>query len=69
MAFAETLVGGAGDEKGIQLVLKAIKRYGMSIGKQANKRAIEQGLDNEPEDYEEDLPFYGMHDSTENIVE
>ncbi|HOB10217.1 MAG: hypothetical protein RJR25_02660 [Acetomicrobium sp.] len=41
----------------------------MSIGKQANKRAIEQGLDNEPEDYEEDLPFYGMHDSTENIVE
>ena len=41
----------------------------MSIGKQANKRAIEQGLDNEPEDYEEDLPFYGMRDSTENIVE
>ncbi len=68
LAFAETLVEELGEEKGTQLVLKAIKRYGMDIGNQAKERAREFGLDNKPENYKEDLPFYGMHESTENIV-
>ena len=39
LAFSRTLVDELGEEKGRELVLKAIKNYGIRVGKRAQKRA------------------------------
>ena len=63
LSFSKTLVDEFGEEKGRKLVLKAIKDYGIVIGKGAKERAVNRGLDNSPNHYSGDLPAYGMHDS------
>lgn len=67
LSFARTLVEELGEEKGRQLVLKAIKDYGRRIGEKAKENAAAQGLDDNPANYKEDLPLYGMHDRTETV--
>jgi hypothetical protein len=67
LSFARTLVDELGERKGKQLVLKAIKDYGTRIGEEVKANVIAQGLDNNPANYEEDLPLYGMHDRIEEI--
>ncbi|MGI6775435.1 hypothetical protein [Acetomicrobium sp.] len=67
LAFAKTLVAEFGEEKGKQLVLKAIKQYGISIGEEVKAKANALGLSLEPENYIEDLPHYGMHESMEKL--
>lgn len=67
LAYAKTLVEELGEEKGIELVLKAIKQYGISIGEEAKARANALGRSLEPENYVEDLPQYGMHESMEKV--
>ena len=67
LSFAKTLVEELGEEKGKELVLKAIKDYGTRIGEEAKASVIAQGLNNEPANYKEDLPLYGMHDGIEEI--
>ena len=66
LAFSRTLVDELGEEKGRELVLKAIKNYGIRVGKRAQKRAQDGGLDNSPGNYKGDLPAYGMHDKVES---
>jgi len=65
LSFAKTLVEELGEKKGKQLVLKAIKDYGTRIGEEIKATVTNQGLDNSPMNYKEDLPLYGMHDRSE----
>ncbi len=67
LSFAKTLVDELGEEKGKQLILKAIKDYGVRIGEEAKSNAASQGLDNNPANFKDDLPSYGMHDRSERV--
>ena len=67
LSFAEIMVKELGEEKGKELVLKAIKNYAGKIGKQVKAKITAQGLDNTVANYQEDLPLYGMHGSTESV--
>lgn len=67
LSYAKTLVEELGEEKGRQLIMRAIKDYGTRIGEQVNASVTAQGLQNEPVNYKEDLPFYGMHDKIEVV--
>jgi len=65
ISYARTLVNELGDKKGKQLVLKAIKDYGTRTGEKAKAVAAAQGLDNNPANFKDDLPLYGMHTGRE----
>jgi len=67
LSFAKTLVNELGERKGKELVLKAIKDYSTRIGEQVKANVTARGLDNDPENYEGDLPSYGMHQGTESV--
>ena len=67
LSFAKTLVNELGERKGKELILKAIKDYATRIGEQAKANVAAQGLDNNPANYQGDLPLYGMHDSMESV--
>ena len=66
LSFAKTIVEELGEQKGKELVLKAIKDYGIGIGETAKKKANDSGLDNSPGHYKGNLPAYGMHDKILN---
>ena len=68
LSFAKTLVEELGEEKGKQVILKAIKDYGTRIGEQVRANVSARGLDNSPANYKEDIPVYGMHDRIEEIT-
>ncbi|MFC1955289.1 L-2-amino-thiazoline-4-carboxylic acid hydrolase [Chloroflexota bacterium] len=63
--FTKTLVEELGEQKGKHLALKAIKDYGIRVGKEVKAKADAQGLSNDPANYKEDLPLYGMHQKIE----
>lgn len=67
LSFAKTLVKELGEKKGRELILKSIKDYGIRIGKQVKNNVTARGLDNNPANYKEDLPLYGMHDGIEEV--
>ena len=69
IAFARTLVNELGEKKGKELILKAIKDYGIRIGGKAKANAAAQGLDNSLANMKGDLPLYGMHERTGEAVE
>ncbi len=63
--FARTLSDELGDERAREIILKAIKDYSIQVGRQVKARVVAQGKGNSPENYDGDLPSYGMHDTTE----
>jgi len=67
LSFAKTLISELGEKRGKQLILKAIKDYGTRIGEEVKANVTAQGLPNDPANYKEDLPLYGMHDYIEEI--
>ena len=67
LVYAKTIMNELGEKEGRKLVLKVIKEYGRKIGLEAQKRVQKQGKENLPENYIEDLPFYGMYEKTEEI--
>jgi hypothetical protein len=69
LAFARTIVDELGDEKGKQLVLRAIKDYARRVGDGARRAVVAQGLEPVPENYGKaaDLPLYGMHEAKERV--
>jgi len=67
LAYAKTIINELGDIEGRKLVLKAIKEYGRRIGVNVREKVTQQGKKNLPENYIEDLPFYGMHEKVEEI--
>lgn len=66
--FAETLISELGENEGRRLILKAIDGYGSHIGRDARKRARDQGLAREPENFQDDLPMMAW-EAEEIIVE
>ena len=57
--YAKTLVEEFGEEKGRELILKAIRSYGEEVGKGVRETARAKGLEPLPENYQEDLPSLG----------
>jgi len=64
--FAKTLIDEFGEEKGSQLIRRAIDVYGAHIGKDARRKADERGLPPTPEHFESDLPMLAW--KTEMVV-
>jgi hypothetical protein len=69
LSYAKTLVDEFGEARGRELILKAIKDYGIRIGSKAKQEVTAQGLDNIPANFWEDLPRYGMHEQRGEVVE
>jgi hypothetical protein len=67
LSFARTLVDELGEEKGKELILKAIKDYGSRIGEEAKEGAKARGFDNDPKYFSSNLPAYGMHDKEVDV--
>jgi hypothetical protein len=67
LSYAETLVNELGEKKGKELILKSIKDYGTRVGEKVKSRVAASGLNNNPLNYIEDLPLYGMSDSYESV--
>jgi hypothetical protein len=67
LAFAETIVKELGEEAGRELIVKAIRRYGVMIGRKARRDAVVRHLPLTPGTYEtvpgEGLPAFGTHSS------
>lgn len=61
MSFAKTLTNELGEDRGKQLLMKAIKDYGSEIGRRVKVDSSSRGLENRPSNYQEDIPSYGMH--------
>ena len=57
--FAETLVDELGEEKGKELIAKAIERYGKETGEKVKEEVINQGKERTVTNYLSDLPEYG----------
>lgn len=67
LSYAETLVHELGEKKGKELILKAIKAYGTRVGEEVKACVATSGLNNDPANYIEDLPLYGMNDGFESV--
>ncbi|MFC2099965.1 L-2-amino-thiazoline-4-carboxylic acid hydrolase [Candidatus Bipolaricaulota bacterium] len=71
LAFAKTLVAEFGEERGMELIVKAIKAYGTRVGEEAREAVLAQGLELTPENFSggaaRGLPKFGMHTGRENI--
>jgi len=65
LSYAKILVDELGEKKGKELVLKAIKDYGIRVGERVKANVTAQGLENIPANYRGDVPLYGMHDAKE----
>ena len=57
--YAKTLIEELGEEKGMELVLKAIHSYGEEVGRKVREETLAKGLDLLVENYQEDLPSLG----------
>ncbi len=64
--FCETLVDEFGEERGKELIRKAVDAYGTRIGQEARKKAQEKGLALTPENFESDLPDEAWR--TESVI-
>ena len=57
--YAKTLMGELGEDRGKELVLKAIQSYGEEVGRKVREETLAKGLDLLVENYQEDLPSLG----------
>ena len=64
--FCETLTDELGEQRGQDLIRKAVDAYGDHIGKEAGNTTREKGLPLTPENYESDLPDIAWE--TETVV-
>lgn len=71
LSYAKTLVEELGEEKGRELIAKAIKDYGIRIGEKTRKEVLDQGLEPTPENFSAGkslrIPKFGMHDRIETV--
>jgi nitroreductase len=64
--FSRTLVDEFGEERGLELIRKAIKAYGDHVGKDAREKALKKGLSLTPENFASDLPDLAWE--TETVI-
>lgn len=66
LSYAKTLIEELGEEKGTELIMKAIKDYGIRIGERTRKEVLDQGLEASPENFARGehfrVPRFGMHE-------
>lgn len=67
LSFAKILVDELGEKKGKELILKAIKDYGIRVGERVKANVTARGLENIPANYKGDVPLYGMHTYSEVV--
>jgi hypothetical protein len=71
LSYAKTLIEELGEEKGLELIAKAIRDYGIRIGEKTRKEVLNQGLEPTPENFNVGesyrLPMFGMHDKIEIV--
>jgi len=71
LAFACALTDEFGEEVGRRIVLKAIKRYGIMIGKEVKRAVRADSLPLTPDNYgvgnSRSLPEFGMHERSEEL--
>lgn len=71
LSYARTLIEELGEEKGMELIAKAIKDYGIRIGEKTSKEVLSQGLESTPENFSAGmsygLPKFGMHERFETV--
>jgi len=69
LAYAKTITEELGEERGKELALKSIKRYGRWIGEKRREEIEEKGLEPIPENFSEGealrIPRFGMHSHLE----
>ncbi len=69
LSYAKTLTEELGEERGKQLILKAIKRYGKHIGEARREEIEEKGLEPKMENFSKgeslSIPPFGMHSGVE----
>jgi hypothetical protein len=54
--FGEVLIQEFGEEKGLELISKAVDAYGAHVGRAAREQADKKGLPLSPANFESDLP-------------
>jgi hypothetical protein len=57
--YASTLIDELGEDKGKELIHKAIRAYGEKVGNKVKEEALAKGLDLTAENYQGDLPSMG----------
>lgn len=71
LSYAKTLIEELGEERGMELIAKAIEDYGTRIGKKTREDVIKQGLEPEPRNFSAGeslrLPKFGMHERYETV--
>lgn len=71
LSCAKTLIEELGEKKGMELIAKAIKDYGIRIGEKTREEVLSQGLEPTPENFSAGksyrLPMFGMHDKIETV--
>lgn len=71
LSYAKTLVEELGCEKGKKIIAKAIKHYGIRIGKRTKEEVTAKGLELLPRNFDfgtsYGLPSFGMHDKIEKV--
>ncbi len=72
LAFAKTLVQEFGEQRGKELILQAIRQYGIMVGEKAKADVQEQGLEPVPANFAagsaRSLPKIGMHEKGERLT-
>ena len=58
-SFSQVLIEELGEEKGKELIHKAIRSYGEYVGNKVKEETLAKGLDAVLENYQEDLPSLG----------
>jgi len=71
LSYAKTLIEALGEEKGNELIAKAIKDYGTRVGEKTKEEVLGQGLEPLPENFNTGksyaIPRFGMHERTETV--
>ena len=67
--FSNTLIKELGEEKGKEIVKKAIYLYGEWVGKRVKEKTLAKGLPTLPENFQDDLPSLGWQDKEKVIVD
>jgi len=74
MAYAKVIIEELGDEKGMRLISKAIKNYGVRIGEKTKEEVIMKGLQAIPENFSKGESYAiptmpGMYGRRETVEE
>jgi len=71
LSYAKAIIEELGEERGLEVIAKAIKDYGARIGEKTREEVLSLGLEPTPENFNAGesyrLPPFGMHDKIETV--